>query len=131
MDDLKTGQWVINGLCNQVKAYKSRAGWTLWSFILEYLKRLLQNPEMATKVKIELEEEVKPSTSGGGTPTQEPEEKSKSEESMELDEIDDEYLANYCETAEIIQPMTVSKELFYTDSMVARNYKRLSPEDKK
>ena len=50
---------------------------------------------------------------------------------MELDEIDDKYLANYCETAEIIQPMTVSKELFYTDSMVARNYERLSPEDKK
>ena len=74
---------------------------------------------------------MKPSTSGGGAPTQEPEEKSKSGESMELDEIDDEYLANYCETAEIIQPMTVSKELFYTDSMVARNYKRLSPEDKK
>ena len=50
---------------------------------------------------------------------------------MESDEIDDEYLTNYCETAEIIQPMMVSKELFYTDSMVARNYERLSPEDKK
>ena len=50
---------------------------------------------------------------------------------MELDEIDDEYLSNYCETAEIIQPMTVSKELFYTDSMVARNYARLSKEDQK
>ena len=83
---------------------------------------------MATKVKIEPEEEVRPSTSGGGAPTQEPEEKSESEES---DEIDDEYLTNYCETAEIIQPMTVSKELFYTDSMVARNYEKLSPEDKK
>ena len=67
----------------------------------------------------------------GGTPTQEPEEKSESGESMESDEIDDEYLTNYCETAEIIQPMTVSKELFYTDSMVARNYARLSREDKK
>ena len=76
---------------------------------------------MATKVKIEPEEEVKLSTSGGSAPTQEPEEKSESGESMESDEIDDEYLANYCETAEIIQPMTVSKELFYTDSMVARN----------
>ena len=85
---------------------------------------------MATKVKIEPEEEVKPSTSDGGAPTQEPEEKSESEESMESDEIDDEYLTNYCETAEIMQPMTVSKELFYTDSMVARNYDRLSPEDK-
>ena len=50
---------------------------------------------------------------------------------MDSDEIDDEYLTNYCETADSIQPMTVSEELFYTDSMVARNYERLSPEDKK
>ena len=85
---------------------------------------------MATKVKTELEEEVQLSTSGGGVPTQEPEEKSKSGESMESDKIDDEYLSNYCETAEIIQPMTVSKELFYTDEMVARNYARLSKQDK-
>ena len=86
---------------------------------------------MASKVKVELEEEVRPSTSGGGAPTQEQEEKSESGEPMESDEIDDEYLANYFKTAEIIQPMTVSKKLFYTDSMVARNYERLSPEDKK
>ena len=86
---------------------------------------------MTTKVKIEPEEEVQPSTSGGGAPTQEPEEKSESGELMESDERDDEYLTNYCETTEIIQPMTVSKKLFYTDSMVARNYARLSPEDKK
>ena len=87
--------------------------------------------EMVTKVKIEPEEEVQLSTSGGGTPTEEPEEKKdESEESLESDEIDDEYLSNYCETAEIIQPMTVSKELFYTDEMVARNYARLSKQDK-
>ena len=86
---------------------------------------------MATKVKTEPEEEVQPNTSGGGTPTEEPEEKNESEELMESDKIDDEYLSNYCETAEIIQPMTVSKELFYTDSMVARNYARLSKEDQK
>ena len=94
---------------------------------------LTSTPErkMSSTVKVELEEEVQPSTSGGGVPTQEPEEKSESGESMESDEIDAEYLINYCETAEIIQPMTVSKELFYTDSMVARNYERLSPEDKK
>ena len=85
---------------------------------------------MATKVKTEPEEEVQPSTSGGGAPTQEPEEKSESGESMESDEIDDEFLSNYCETAEIIQPMMVSKELFYTDEMVARNYARLSKQDK-
>ena len=89
------------------------------------------NQEMATKVKTEPEEEVQPSTSGGGAPAEEPEEKSESEKSMESDEIDDEYLSNYCETVEIIQPMTVSKELFYTDSMVARNYARLSKEVQK
>ena len=75
---------------------------------------------MATKVKTELEEEMQSSTSGGGAPIAEPEgKKEESEESLESDEIDDEYLSNYCETAEIIQPMTVSKELFYTDEMVA------------
>ena len=61
----------------------------------------------------------------------EPGEMSESEETMDSDEIDDEYLTNYCETVDSIQPMMVSKELFYTDSMVARNYERLSPEDKK
>ena len=94
---------------------------------------------MSSKVKTELEEEVQPSTRGGDVqPEQQPEmvmkepkEKSESGESMGSDEIDDEYLTNYCETAEIIQPMTVSKELFYTDSMVVRNYERLSLEDKK
>ena len=90
-----------------------------------------QEREMATKVKTEPEEEVQPSTSGGGAPAEEQEEKTESEESMESDEIDDEYLSNYCETVEIIQPMTVSKELFYMDSMVARNYAQLSKEDQK
>ena len=66
----------------------------------------------------------------GARQLKEPEEKSESGESMESDEIDEEYLTNYCETAEIIQPMTVSKELFYTDKMVARNYARLSKQDK-
>ena len=75
---------------------------------------------MSSKVKEE-QEEVQPSTSGGGTPVKEPEKKDESEESLESDEIDDEYLSNYCETVEIIQPMMVSKELFFTDSMVTRN----------
>ena len=85
---------------------------------------------MATKVKVEMEEEVRPSTSGGGVPIHEPEEKSESGESMESDEIDDEFITNYCESMETIQPMTVSKELFYTDEMVAQNYARLSKQDK-
>ena len=63
--------------------------------------------------------------------TKEPGEMSESEKTMDSDEIDDEYLTNYCKMVDSIQPMTVSKELFYTDSMVARNYERLSPEDKK
>ena len=85
---------------------------------------------MATKVKTELEEEVQLSTSGGGAPAKEPEKKDESEESLESNKIDDEYLSNYCETTEIIQPMMVSKELFYTDEMVAWNYARLSKQDK-
>ena len=85
---------------------------------------------MATKVKVEPEKEVRLSTSGGGMPIQEPEEKSESGESMESDEIDNEFITNYCETTETIQLMTVSKELFYTDEMVVRNYARLSKKDK-
>ena len=94
---------------------------------------------MSTKVKTEPEEEVQPGTSGGDVwPEQQPEmakkemkEMSDSEETLDSDEIDDEYLTHYCEMVDSIQLMTVSKELFYTDSMVARNYKKLSPEDKK
>ena len=40
MDDLKTGQWIINELCNGVKAYISRTDLTLWSFVLEYTQQL-------------------------------------------------------------------------------------------
>ena len=83
---------------------------------------------MATKVKTE-PEEVQPSTSGGGERAEEPAKEVESEESFDSDEIDDEFLSNYCETGEIPHPMMVSKELFYTDEMVARNYARLSKQD--
>ena len=94
---------------------------------------------MSTRVKIEPEEEVRPGTSGGDVqPEQQPKmaektvkEASDSEETLDSDDINDEFLMQYCETVDSIQPMTVSKELFYTDSMVARNYERLSEEDKK
>ena len=94
---------------------------------------------MSTKVKMEPEEEVQPGTSGGDVqPEQQPEtvekvvkEASDSEDTLDSDDIDDEFLTQYCETVDSVQPMTVSKELFYTDSMVARNYERLSEEDKK
>ena len=65
---------------------------------------------MVTKIKIELEE-VQLSTSGGGEQAEEQVKGVESEESFDLDEIDDEFLSNYYETAEIPHPMTVSKEL--------------------
>ena len=94
---------------------------------------------MSTRVKIEPEEEVQPGTSGGDVwPEQQPKtvekmvkEASDSEETLDSDDIDDKLITQYCETVDSVQPMTVSKELFYTDSMVARNYERLSEEDKK
>ena len=96
-----------------------------------------------TRVKVEPEEEVQPSTSGGDVqPTQQPEQRpevdkkvvseaSDSEETLDSNDIDDEFITQYCEMVDNVQPMTVSRELFYTDSMVARNYERLSEEDKK
>ena len=94
---------------------------------------------MSTKVKMEPEEEVQPGTSGGDVrPEQQTKtvekivkEASDSEDTLDSDDIDDEFITQYCETVDSIQPMTVSKELFYTDSMVARNYDQLSEEDKK
>ena len=94
---------------------------------------------METKVKVEPEEEVCPGTSCGDVrPEQQPKmaekmvkEASDSEGTLDSDYIDDEFLTQYCEMVDSVQPMTVSKELFYTNSMVARNYERLSEEDKK
>ena len=89
---------------------------------------------MSTRVKIEPEEEVRPGTSGGDVrPEQQPEmaEKMVKEVSDSEETLDSEFLTQYCETMDSVRPMTVSKELFYTDSMVARNYERLSEEDKK
>ena len=83
---------------------------------------------MVTKIKIE-PEEVQPSISGGGEQAEKQVKEVESKESFDSDEIDDEFLSNYCETAEIPHPMTVSKELFYTDEMVARNCVRLSKQD--
>ena len=91
---------------------------------------------MSSKVKVE-PEEVQPSTSGGGVqPEGQPEiqleeQVKEGEESFYSDAIDEEFLDEYCEEVEHIQPMTISKELFYTDKMVARNYSRLSKEDQK
>ena len=90
---------------------------------------------MSSKIKTEPEEEPQPSTSGGGVqPERQPEvileEQGEGEESFYSDVIDEEFLDQYCKEVEHIRPMTISKELFYTNSMVARNYARLSKEDK-
>ena len=114
-------------------------GWTLWSFVLNARSEYSFVNQHVNQGENRTEEEVQPGTSGGDVwPEQQPEtakkvmkETSDSEETLDSDEIDDEYLTHYCEMVDSIQPMTVSKELFYTDSMVARNYEKLSPEDKK
>ena len=85
---------------------------------------------MSTKIKMEPEEEVQPGTSGGDVRLEQQtetgrdmvKEASDSEDTLDSDDIDDEFITQYCETVDSIQLMTVSKELFYTDSMVARNY---------
>ena len=90
---------------------------------------------MSSRVKTELEEEPQPSTSGGGMQLERQpevilEEQGEGEESFNSDVIDEEFLDQYCKEVEHIWPMNISKELFYTDSMVTRNYARLSKEDK-
>ena len=94
--------------------------------------------EMASvKVKMELEE-VQLSTSGGDeqevseqvSGQQVTGQQVEGKESYDSDQFDDEFLTEYCEMVDIPHPMTISKELFYTDEMVARNYNHLSKEDK-
>ena len=91
----------------------------------------------SVKVKKELKE-VQLSTSGGDgqevseqvSSQQVTGEQVEGEESYDSDQFDDEFLTEYCEMVDIPHPMTISKELFYTDKMVARNYNCLSKEDK-
>ena len=76
---------------------------------------------------------MQPSTSGGSKQVvsqQVAGEQVEGEESYDPDQFDDEFLTEYCEMVDIPHPMTISKELFYTDEMVARNYNHLSKEDK-
>ena len=94
--------------------------------------------EMAL-VKVKMEpEEVQLSTSGGNeqevseqvSGQQVTGEQVEGKESYDSDQFDDEFLTEYCVMVDIPHPMTISKELFYTDEMVARNYNHLSKEDK-
>ena len=86
-----------------------------------------------TEVRVKTEpEEVQPSTSGGGGQSEEQSEKEEQvkegEESFDSDAIDEEFLDEYCKEVEHIEPMTISKELFYMDWMVVKimpDYQRL------
>ena len=62
------------------------------------------------------EEQVMPGTSGGGG-----EEKTTSDVDSDI-EFDDEFITQYCDSVDMPKAMTVSKELFYTDDIVARLY---------
>ena len=62
---------------------------------------------------------------GGGEQAEEQVKGVESEESFDLDEIDNKFLSNHCETAEIPHPMMVSKEIFYTDEMVAKKLREV------
>ena len=65
---------------------------------------------------------MQPSTSGGGKIEGEVEESDFNSD----EEFDDNFIEEYCEK-EIPKLMTVSKELFYTDTMVEKRYTQLSP----
>ena len=86
------------------------------------------------EVGVEIEsEKVHPSTSGGGGQLEKQQEElvKEGEESFNSDEIDDEFLDTYCEEVEYIEPMTISKEIFYTDQMVTKRYAKLSKQGQK
>ena len=78
------------------------------------------------------EEEVQPSTSGGDECKGEVEGPGYNPGSyFDSDkEFDVSFIEEYCEQAEIPRPMTISKELFYTDAMAVKRYAQLSPLDK-
>ena len=58
------------------------------------------------------EEEVKPGTSGGGKVEVQVKEESDIDSEVEFD---DEFIEDYCENIDMPRPMTISKELFYSD----------------
>ena len=81
-------------------------------------------------VEEKISEELKPGTSKEGMV----EESSSSEgeiEEVNPSLITDELLQQYASEMPLELPMTISKELFYSDAMVQRKYDHLSEEDKK
>ena len=83
--------------------------------------------ELKIKQEVVEEEEVRLSTSGERMGE---EDAGKAESDVDSDIFDDEYLDEYCEMTNMLEPMTILKELFYTDEMVKRHYEKLSDEDK-
>ena len=49
---------------------------------------------------------------------------------IDSDEFDEEYITEYCESVNMPKPMTISRELFYSDKTVTRRYEQLSDKDK-
>ena len=83
------------------------------------------NKESVEEVTAEpSQEQVMLGTSGGGG-----EEKTTSDIDSDI-EFNDEFINQYCDSVDMPKAMTISKELFYTDEMIARHYEQLSDEDK-
>ena len=73
------------------------------------------------------EEEVRPGTSGGGKIEGQVMEESDVDSDTELD---NEFITEYCDSIDMLRPMTISKELVYSDEMVTKRYEKLSDKDK-
>ena len=83
--------------------------------------------EVKREVGEKEEEKVRPGTSGGGKVEGQVMEESDIDSEVEFD---DEFIEGYCDSIGMPRPMTISKELFYSDEMVAKRYEKLSDEDK-
>ena len=91
---------------------------------------LIMTEQVGKEVMEKTTEEPKPGTSKKRMV----EESSSNEEEVEVIDpslITDELLQKYTSEMPSELPMTISKELFYSDAMVQREYDRLSEEDKK
>ena len=73
------------------------------------------------------EKEVRLGTRGGGKVEGQVMEESDIDSEVEFD---DEFIEEYWNNIDMPRPMTISKELFYSDKMVAKRYEKLSDEDK-
>ena len=72
------------------------------------------------------EKEAKPGTSSGGKVEGQVTEESDIDSEVEFD---DKFIEEYCNNIDMPRPINISKELFYSDKMVKKRYKKLSDED--